>query len=198
MTLPYNGGEPLQAETSSTYDINTSAATVLSYTSDLPGYILGDIILEFSSLTSTASTLTITVNVDGAIQRTAYSKANGDTTFLAQASVLLIGGAVLSVTALSDNAGDTTVGVAANIFDRNLPAGLIYGSVSDAGATATDFDTDLTWTDAGHYAGRNLIFISGNLQGQGGPIASGTSPNLTFAASTFTDAPDNGSVFKIA
>lgn len=72
------------------------------------------------------------------------------------------------------------------------------GAVSDAGATATDFDTNLTQAVDDFWNGALLVFYEGALLGQSRTILDydGTSKNIILS-SPFTSAPSNGNRFII-
>jgi hypothetical protein len=73
------------------------------------------------------------------------------------------------------------------------------GTVSDAGATNTDFDTDLTEATNDHYNGKLITFTDGVLLGQSAQIADyvGATKNIDVTGDTFTEAPGNGDAFII-
>jgi len=72
-------------------------------------------------------------------------------------------------------------------------------TVSDAGATSTDFDTDLTEASDNHYNGTVMVFITGNLAGQARSIGTytGASKNCNFTGNLWSEAPANGDAFVL-
>ncbi len=74
----------------------------------------------------------------------------------------------------------------------------ITGAVSDAGPSATDFDTNLAEASDDHYNTHWLIFTGGNLIGQARMIRDydGTAKNVAFDRA-FTEAPANTDTFTI-
>lgn len=101
----------------------------------------------------------------------------------------------------------TTVGTTRSIMayvkglvDAGIAAA---GTVNDAGASATDFITDLAEASDDHYNGALLMFISGNLKGQSRYIEdyTGLTKSCNFDAITantgFTEAPANSDKFVI-
>lgn len=97
----------------------------------------------------------------------------------------------------SDAAGAEWCDLSVNI----QPYGLILaGTVNDAGATATDFDTTLTGFGNDFFNKAFLVFTDGVLQGSGGrKIADYVSVtgNFDFTGDLFTAAPANGDPFVI-
>lgn len=83
-------------------------------------------------------------------------------------------------------------------------AGKFFGSamkrstVSDAGATASDFDTALSEITDDHFNGQVIVFVDGVLKGQAKLIDDydGTGKNVTIFPA-FTEAPGNGDEFII-
>ena len=88
-------------------------------------------------------------------------------------------------------------GTAADTLEAVLDA-TPTGTVMDAGASATDFDTSLTEASDDHYNNAYVVFTSGVLLGQSRMISdyAGTSKNIT-VATAFTEAPGNGDAFII-
>lgn len=84
---------------------------------------------------------------------------------------------------------------------NQLTPGVPYGSVTDASATATSFDTDLTKAVDDFYKDSIIVFLTGNLKDAEARITdydgTGTVGDLTVAAGDLTAAPDNGSRFMI-
>lgn len=203
MTVPYRGGEPLQAATTADYNLVTGG-TVLSFTNDLPVAMVCDIRIDIGVdglkelNTPSASYLTVTLTVNSVVQATTYQKGANDTTFIAPSlAVPVYTGEALTVAVTSSDSADTDVTVVATITDRSLPVGAIYTKVNDAAATTTDFDVSLTWTDAEHYRNRVAILLDGTYKGQAALITGGTSPNLTLTSGHLTAAPANGTFIKI-
>ena len=77
-------------------------------------------------------------------------------------------------------------------------AAVTSGTVSDAGAAAADFDTDLTEDSNDHYNNSAIVFTNGPLKGQVRPISDydGGTKNITVDPA-FTEAPANGDAFLI-
>ena len=79
--------------------------------------------------------------------------------------------------------GHNTAGTLGRAVRQLLEAMIsVEASVSDAGPTTTDFDTDLTETTTDFYADCEVVFISGNNTGIGRVCTAynGTTKNLTF------------------
>lgn len=95
---------------------------------------------------------------------------------------------------LSDASGAEWCDVLVNIQPTGI---MIAGTVSDAGATSTVFDTTLPGGDD-FYNGAFVVFTDGNLQGQARKISdfADTDGQVT-VATAFTAAPDNGSPFYV-
>lgn len=76
---------------------------------------------------------------------------------------------------------------------------LLSGTVSDAGATSTDFDTTLTGLTNDYLNGGFLVFTDGALQGVGRKINdyTSTSGNFDFTGGTWPTAPANGDPFIV-
>lgn len=98
--------------------------------------------------------------------------------------------------AMSGHVTAGTFGEAMNEMFSSLIS--VTGDVSDAGALATDFDTDLTEASDDHYNGHFLVFTGGVLTGQARMIQDydGTNKNVSFDRA-FTEAPGNGDDFSI-
>lgn len=73
------------------------------------------------------------------------------------------------------------------------------GVVSDAGPTATDFDTDLTEVTDGHYNDCVCVFTTGVLTGQHRKVDvyTGTNGNINLGTKPYTEAPANGNAFQV-
>ncbi len=81
---------------------------------------------------------------------------------------------------------------------NQLTPGVPYGSVTDAGASATAFDTDLQEAVTDFWKDGIVVFLTGNLEGSHGRItASSTIGGLTIQTGDLTAAPDNGSKFMV-
>lgn len=76
--------------------------------------------------------------------------------------------------------------------------GAVFGTVNDVGATAEDFDTDLTEASDDHYNNSRIVFLDGNLAEQWKDILDydGAAKNITVDP-VFTEAPGNGDAFVI-
>lgn len=88
--------------------------------------------------------------------------------------------------------------VAAFSIERALPLSAIYrGSVTGAATTTTLIDSGLTATDADHYKGRIVVFLSGNLKHQAADITAfdPATDKITFTA--LTQAPSGGDRYTI-
>lgn len=88
--------------------------------------------------------------------------------------------------------------VAAFSIERALPLSAIYrGSVTGAATTTTLIDSGLTATDADHYKGRIVVFLSGNLKHQATDITAfdPATDKITFTA--LTQAPSSGDRYTI-
>ena len=72
------------------------------------------------------------------------------------------------------------------------------GTVSDAGPTALDFDTDLAEATDGHFDDSIVVFTTGPLTGQGRrcDVYTGVSKNIAVAVA-YTEAPANGNAFQV-
>jgi hypothetical protein len=73
----------------------------------------------------------------------------------------------------------------------------VGGTVTDAGATVLQFDTDLTSTDPNHFNDQTIYFRSGNLAGQSNIIVSNSTTGLLTFDEEWTSPPDNGSDFEV-
>lgn len=95
----------------------------------------------------------------------------------------------------SDAAGDEWCDLTIDVQPTGL---VIAGTVSDAGPTAGEFDTDLSEATDDHFNGAFIVFTDGVLQGQSRKISDydGTAKNIS-VASNFTEAPGNGDPFVI-
>ena len=88
--------------------------------------------------------------------------------------------------------------LSAGVYDAWFKQGPIVASaVNDAGATSTDFDTDLTEASDDHYNGRTLIFTSGNLIEQATKIEDYTGSSKNIVVTQLTEAPANNDTFII-
>lgn len=98
----------------------------------------------------------------------------------------------VNVVKISDDAAAATV-----LKDMYLNV-ITAGAVSDAGPTASDFDTDLTEVTDNHYRLSVCIFTGGVLKGQHRKISvyTGSSKNIA-VSSPYTDSPANGDPFLI-
>ena len=84
---------------------------------------------------------------------------------------------------------------------NQLVPGAVYGTVTDAGASATSFDTSLTEAVDDFYKDQVLVFLDGNLEGEKCRITvydgTGTVGDVTIGAGDLTAAPSNGSAFYV-
>ena len=92
--------------------------------------------------------------------------------------------------------GGSVAGLA--VFKDMYTKVITAGTVSDAGPTALDFDTDLTEATDGHYDDAIVVFTTGPLTGQGRrcDVYTGASKNIAVAVA-YTGAPVNGNAFQV-
>jgi len=95
-----------------------------------------------------------------------------------------------------DNTTDSLEAISDLVTDTHA----VRGTVSDVGAAATDFDTDLSEGTDNHYNGMLLMFLDGVCAGQAHLIDdyATANGNCTFVTSDqWTEAPGNGDAFII-
>lgn len=94
----------------------------------------------------------------------------------------------------SDAAGAEWCDVFINLQPSSL---LLSGTVNDAGATTTDFDTTLTGYGDDFFNNSFLVFTDGTLQGQSRKVSDYTSTSGNFVIAAFTATPTNGDPFVV-
>jgi len=107
-------------------------------------------------------------------------------------------GAAITEARLSELDAGTAGKMAAEVDVLRVGLVSANSTVSDVGATTTDFDTALTEISDDHYNSHWLIFTSGALAGQARMIRDydGTAKNVSFDRA-FTEAPSNADAFII-
>ncbi len=107
---------------------------------------------------------------------------------------------LLDIPTVAEFEARTVGSTAATAMDLMYAAAITSGTVSDASATAADFDTDLTEASNNHYDDSAIVFTDGVLKGQVRPIdvslGSASNGNITVSP-VFTEAPGNGDAFQI-
>lgn len=103
-----------------------------------------------------------------------------------------------NVDAILVDTGTSGVVVAGTINANVLTAvGVIEASAVTGTLTTTTMTTDLTEATDDHYNGRSVVFTSGALTGQATDITDYTGSTKLITMTALTEAPSNGTTFKI-
>lgn len=103
-----------------------------------------------------------------------------------------------NVDAILDDTGTSGVVVAGTVNANVLTAvGVVEATAITGTLTTTTMTTDLTEATDDHYNGRSIVFTSGALNGQATDITDYTGSTKLITMTALTEAPTNGTTFKI-